>query len=479
MRLSDLELIGVGVTAFVLFVWAGDWLMPACAVTLWACLRLTQTHDRLYVLPAAIAFQWSQTSLGVFYNGFTGRKLLAISGSDYRPMVVIGLGCVLALAAGVHLGLKTRKAPDPEEARPDFAFTFPPLIAAYVGGVLVEGTLLAIAPSYPSLRQIITTFDTARLGVLFLIMRRLCSPTPRWGMLALVVGVEIVMGITGFFAGFREPIVLGVLAVLEVFDRRNKQHWVAVGVAVVGVSVLGLVWMGIRRDYRREYVEMDKFQTSRSARVERVRELSSAFFQGDPNDVWATADSLVDRMWTVYYPALAIERVPKVLDYTNGSTLRDALVHIVTPRVFFPNKPELMSDSDKVRKYSGVRVAGRESGTSIAFGYAAEAFIDFGIPLMFVPVFGFGLFLGAMYALFRSIIWHRELFVAFGTVAFWLSAYLFERSWATMLGVSVGFMVYLGTPTVLLDRFLLVRFARDQAAAAGNEIMFDTLKDRA
>ena len=48
-----------------------------------------------------------------------------------------------------------------------------------------------------------------------------------------------------------------------------------------------------------------------------------------------------------------------------------------------------------------------------------------------------------------------------------------------MLGVSVGFMVYLGTPTVLLDRFLLVRFARDQAAAAGNEIMFDTLKDRA
>ena len=164
MRLSDLELIGVGVTAFVLFVWAGDWLMPACAVTLWACLRLTQTHDRLYVLPAAIAFQWSQTSLGVFYNGFTGRKLLAISGSDYRPMVVIGLGCVLALAAGVHLGLKTRKAPDPEEARPDFAFTFPPLIAAYVGGVLVEGTLLAIAPSYPSLRQIITTFDTARLG---------------------------------------------------------------------------------------------------------------------------------------------------------------------------------------------------------------------------------------------------------------------------------------------------------------------------
>jgi hypothetical protein len=476
MRFSDLELVAAGAGALVLFVWAGDWLLPTCALALWACLRLTQTHDRLYVLPLAVAFQWVQTSLGVFYNSFTGRPLIAITGSDYRPMVVIALGCVLSLAVGIHLGLRTRHPPDPEAPRPDFAFTFPPLIAAYVGGILLEGTLLALAPSYPSLRQVIVTLDTARLGVLFLIMRRLCSPTPRWGMLGLVVAVEVVMGITGFFAGFREPIVLGILAMLEVFDRRNKQHWVAVGVAVVGVSVLGLVWMGIRRDYRREYVEVDKFQTSRSARVERVRDLSSAFFSGDPNDVWTTADVLVDRMWTVYYPALALERVPKVLEYTHGATLRAALVHIVTPRVFFPDKPDLMSDSDKVRKYSGTFVAGRESNTSIAFGYSAEAYIDFGIPLMFVPVFGFGLFIGATYALFRSLIWHRELFVAFGTVAFWLSVYLFERSWATMLGVSVGFMVYLGAPTLLLDRFLLVRFARDQVAAGGNQIMFETLE---
>ena len=130
-----------------------------------------------------------------------------------------------------------------------------------------------------------------------------------------------------------------------------------------------------------------------------------------------------------------------------------------------------MSDSEKVRNYSNVRVAGRESNTSIAFGYSAESYIDFGMPLMFLPVFCFGVFIGAMYALFRSIIWHRELFVAFGTVAFWLSAYLFERSWATMLGVTVGFMVYLGLPTVLLDRFLLVRFASQQGK--GDDLMFD------
>ena len=473
MRSNELELAGVGLGCLVLWVFGGDWLLVTSALTIWICLKLTSTNDHLYVLPLAITFQWSQTSLGLFYYDLLGREVPAIHGSDYRPMVLIGLGCVLAFALGIKAGLLTRRPPNADE-RPDFAFTFGPLVTVYVVGVAVEGTMLAVAPSYPSIRQIITTLDTARLGVLFLIMRRLCSPTPRWVTLGVVVAIEVVMGITGFFAGFREPIVLAVLAVLEVFDRRNKQHWAAVTLAVLAVSVLGIIWMGIRRDYRREYVEFDQFQTSRSARVERVRDLSSAFLKGDASEVWATADRLVDRMWTIYYPALAVERVPKVLPHTDGAFLRDALVHVVTPRVFFPEKAELMSDSDKVRKYSGAFVAGRESNTSIAFGYSAEAYVDFGIPLMFLPVFGFGLFIGAMYAMFRSLIWHRELFVAFGTVAFWLSAYLFERSWATMLGVAVGFMVYLGLPTVLLDRFLLVRFARDQASTAG-EMLFDTV----
>ena len=49
------------------------------------------------------------------------------------------------------------------------------------------------------------------------------------------------------------------------------------------------------------------------------------------------------------------------------------------------------------------------------------------------------------------------------TVAFWLSVYLFERSWATMLGTTMSLMIYLGPPIVVLDRFLLVRFAADQA----------------
>jgi hypothetical protein len=472
MRFADTELVGVGLLTFVAYAMIDDWIAAVAILVLWLCVKLTSTGDHVYALPLALCFQWTQSSLGIFYRGLTGREVPAISGSDYRPMVLLALGCCLALAAGIKVGLLTRKPPDPNVPRPGYAFGFGLLVTAYVASIFVEGSLLQIAPYYTSFRQILTTLDTARLGILFLLLRRLCSPRPRWGLIATVVAIEVVLGITGFFAGFREPLVLAALAILEVFNPKNRQHWVAVTVAAVSAVLLGLVWMGIRGQYRREYSELDQFGQSRSVRINRVRDLVGGFLNADPADMWATADSLVERLWAIYYPALALERVPKYLPHTNGTITGAALTHIVTPRIFFPGKPELPSDSDSVRKYANVHVAGRESDTSIAFGYSIESYIDFGVPLMFLPVFAFGIFVGAAYAFFRSVIWHRELFVAFATVAFWLSVYLFERSWATLLGTTMSLMVYIGPPTVLLDRFLLVRYNVDRARERG--VMFSS-----
>jgi hypothetical protein len=466
MKVNDLELIFAGLISVVIGLAAGDWLAGVSVLTLLVAVKLVWTGDGLFVLPIGLAFHWMQGNLGVMYYGFTGRMLPAIESSDYRPMVLIALGCVLSIAAGIRLGLMTRKAPDPNIPRPGFAFSFGLLVSVYAFTVITEGGISTLAPQYPSLRQMLVTFEAARLGVLFLILRRLCAPPSRFGLMGLVVAIEIGLGITGFFAGFREPIVLAVLAVLEVFDRKKANHWFALGLASVSIMALGIIWMGIRAEIRREYVEVDNFaaNSTRSGRANRVENLTTTFLQNDSEGILGTADQLVDRMWTIYYPALALKRVPSIFPHTDGAIIGAALMHIVTPRVFFPNKGELPSDSDEVRKYAGIHVAGREVNTSIAFGYAAESYIDFGIPLMFVPAFGFGIFIGFCYATFRYVIWHKELFVSFATVSFWISLYLFERSWATMLGQTVGFMVYLGGPIVLLDRFLLIQYGKQTAA---------------
>lgn len=454
--------VGAGVAAGLL---ANDPLLGTAVFVLLAGLKLVWTDDGLFVLPAAYFFHWTQTSLGLVYKAVFDREVATFNASNYKPMVLMALGCCLALAVGVRLGITLMRRFRVAEPRIEYAFSFPLLIVAYVVATSFEGSLAVVAADYPSVRQIIVTADTARLGILFLVLRRFLSPRPRWMMIGGILALEVVFGITGFFAGFREPLVLAALAVLEIFDRRNLRHWMALGAAGVCAVGVGLLWMGIRTEYRRDYVEIDNFSSSRSARLRDIQSLSVDFLRGDRDSTWDTADKLVDRMWAIYYPALAVERVPSHVPHTNGEILSAALVHIVTPRVFFPDKPELQSDSEKVRKYSGVFVAGAEQNTSIAFGYAAEAYIDFGVPVMFLPVLGFGLALGVLYLLFYRFIHHRELTVAFSTVTFWISMYLFERSWATMLGVSLAMMIYLGVPVILLDRFLLLGYhkhRRDQ-----------------
>jgi hypothetical protein len=196
--------------------------------------------------------------------------------------------------------------------------------------------------------------------------------------------------------------------------------------------------------------------------LDRVHQLSTDWLRQDFSEMWKTVDFMVDRVWAVYYPALALSRVPSTIAHTDGAILSAALQHVVTPRVLFPDKPELPSDSEMVRKYSGIYVAGREQNTSIAFGYAGESYVDFGIPWMFAPVFAFGVIMGVIYHLFLRVIWSGELAVGVVTVVFWLSLYLFERSWANLLGYSLGLIIYLGVPMVLVDRFLLIKFFRDR-----------------
>jgi hypothetical protein len=54
-----------------------------------------------------------------------------------------------------------------------------------------------------------------------------------------------------------------------------------------------------------------------------------------------------------------------------------------------------------------VWVAGPESGTSIAFGYAAESYVDFGIPWMFLPVAAYGALMGVAYRWTSGVIRNR------------------------------------------------------------------------
>jgi hypothetical protein len=447
------------------------WLAGLSAAVLFMVWALLEAEEGPPVLALAMTTQWLQVTGGVFYSGMTGRMLPAIEGSDYQPMVLLGLGCVVALTIGLWFGMRFIRS---RTSRPDFApeevVGFKLLLITYAGTLVVTGVLQELAWRYPTLTQAILALTFAHLGLVFLILRRLTQPRIQGGYILVLLACEVALGFTGYFSNFKEPLLLAALAVLEVFDRHRKEHWLAGAGVALTLTLASVMWIGVRTEYRQDFLD-SVFATSRGMRLERMQALMTDWLSNRDERIGSDMDLLIDRSWAIYYPALAVARVPAVLPHSDGELIGGALYHLVTPRIFFPDKPELPSDSDLVRKYSGVLVAGVEQNTSIAFGYAAEAYVDFGVPVMFIPVVLFGVFCGGMYVWFLRVLHHRELAVSLVTVIFWMSLYLFERSWAKTLGLSITMMVYLGGISFLIDRWLLMR----QDKLSADEVMAHTV----
>jgi hypothetical protein len=273
----------------------------------------------------------------------------------------------------------------------------------------------------------------------------------RWAWFLGILFAELVLGFSGYFASFREPLVLAALALIECFESKRPAHWMRLSGLAAATVLLGVLWLGVRTTYRSEFAR-DSFAQSRSERLETLGALSSDWLDQEGDAMVSDMDHLVERLWAVYYPAVAVSRVPEVLPHENGSLMWTALKHVVTPRFLFPDKGLLASDSELVRKYTGIPVAGADENTSIAFGYAAESYVDFGIPLMFLPSIIYGLIMGILYRVVYHLMHHRELAVALVSVVFWLSLYLFERSWIKTFGLTATLAVYLGAVVYLMDR---------------------------
>jgi hypothetical protein len=439
---------------------AGDPLVTLSLGVLWLGYWLLSIRGSVPVLLAAFAFQWVQITSGFLYTLITGRALEAAHGSDYRTMMYLGLFSILALAAGIRLGYEllaqhTVGRPVDASIAGNGA-----LWLLYGGSLAATATMQSLAWQYPLLTQPILALTFARLAILYLLLRRLVAPQLNIVAFAGVVTLEVVLGLTSYFAGFREPLVLATLAVLEVFDRRRLSHWATACALAVTASFLGLLWLGVRVEYRRDFAAVEMFEESRDMRLARLQELTEGWWKRDSHEFWWNLDLLMDRLWTVYYPALAVARVPSTVPHTDGRLMTAALAHVFMPRVLFPDKPPLPSDSEMVREYSGVWVAGAEQNTSIAFGYVAESYLDFGVPVMFVPMLIWGVFVGGSYRGLQVLIRHREVSVPVLTVVFWLCVYLFERSWAKTMGLTGTMLIYVGAVAFVVDRFLIAAAQR-------------------
>jgi hypothetical protein len=71
--------------------------------------------------------------------------------------------------------------------------------------------------------------------------------------------------------------------------------------------------------------------------------------------------------------------VPSNLPFQNGQQIGATIINVLQPRLLFPDKDPLPSDSEVLEKYTGIIFGGSSGiGTSVSLGYVAELYVDFG-----------------------------------------------------------------------------------------------------
>jgi hypothetical protein len=111
------------------------------------------------------------------------------------------------------------------------------------------------------------------------------------------------------------------------------------------------------------------------------------------------ADRLVSRIAYVEYFGFVIDHVPRFRRHEGGRLWGNALAHVLLPRLLFPDKPSLESDTAVAERYTGLRLSSGRA-TSITIGVPAEAYADVGTPWMLLIAGALGLLYGTMYRFF-------------------------------------------------------------------------------
>jgi hypothetical protein len=226
--------------------------------------------------------------------------------------------------------------------------------------------------------------------------------------------------------------------------------------AVVAILVIALFvtifWQAVKLDYREFLNQGTGAQVVLVPPGQRIKFLADRALSMNWEQFQAGLESSAQRTGYLEYFGSAIHMVPEQIPYQHGRLWGEAIRHVLTPRLFFPDKPAI-NDSERVNEFTGQQVAGAEQGTSISLGYVAESYVDFGPVLMFVPVLMLGVLFGWAYRVLATTGNKFLLSLAFAVSFILSNAILFESSNIKIVG---------GSLTSLMVGWGVLRFGSDE-----------------
>jgi hypothetical protein len=326
-------------------------------------------------------------------------------GANLEAAAFYGLMGVVMLSLGLRLALEFgRTSPLLGDLRSDAQLLSFKSVSKAALTLIAIGYLFGAAAAFVGpARELFNSVSELKTLGLFILSYWCLSRRQNLNVLAAVFIFEIVIGMTGFFADFKNGILALVIAAIIARPKLGQQGILPAAGAGLLLLGVGIFWSAVKVEYRDFVNEGTGAQVILVPIEERVSFLGDAAFKFSIDDVQRGFDSLVARHGYIDFLAQTMRFVPYGRPHENGALTQAVVIHIATPRVLFPGKPPLPNDTEVMAKYTG-RPMIWDNNTSISLGHLAELYIDFGY---FGGLFGMmviGLIVGGIC---RVLVGHR------------------------------------------------------------------------
>jgi hypothetical protein len=436
---------GFAVGILLLTMSANGWLWAYSFGAL--LLSVMLVFDRQREFPAliwAVGFNWVAVVAAILSADLVGADLIDTVMGDFRvesvkfnllALVVYATG--LAWSTRVWNGLP-RLAERRDAAGHAPAVTIQTGVIAYFGSLIVTELISYIAINIPQLQQPLIALFLLKYVCIYLVASTVFNDGRGYLWLCIILAVEVVTGMTGFFGTFKEGFFIVLIAFLAAGRYPSVRMWTFGAAAAVLVFVLSLVWTSVKPEYRRWVSGFTSEQIIVRSFDERVAWMADRLVDSD-FDYWKSFQNMVDRIDCTSIFAQYLVRRDLGDQIEIPGRYIGGFEHVLMPRFLFPDKPSL-DDSSVTAAMTGRKI---DVNTSISIGYLAEAHYDFGPWWMFLPVLLIGAGVGGVGRYFMTRDAPHIVRQAFATTVLF-SFFQFGTNFDKALGTFIVGSVVLG-----------------------------------
>lgn len=377
-------------------------LILGSGICLIAIIALLWTTEEPPILLLPALFQWSEVALVPISTVWLRVPLAELSenGADLNASALYGLLGVLSLAVGMKVGSlkKASKAASfsdrirYEAMRWPQSKVFQSSAALILAGYVFAALMFSVGPLREPFGQ---AANVKYIGIFMLAYWCLLTGRSQ-GVLAFVIGFEIVIGMTGFFAEFKDTILTFFVAALFAKPRVRAFDLLITTFAAVLILGVAIFWSAIKPDYRDFMNNGTGAQTVGVPMNERIDFIGNSISSFDGDKLQDGFQRLVSRHGYIEYLGLVMQNVPQAVPFQDGQITASVIKHITVPRLIWKEKPALPSDTEVMSKYTGLPMTWN-SDTSISIGYLGELYADFGYLGGLVAASLIGLLIGLCY----------------------------------------------------------------------------------